>query len=134
VQPFREALKAGARRWLTRITLAYQVRAPVDGVVALLAHPIGVVAATQVVRVAVATVPEERAGALTPGLALTVRASRGLLSKKLVGRVVEVGPSVEQLPVRSWLSPQWPRWGRRAVIQVEGEVSWQGGERLYVQF
>ncbi|MDP1829238.1 MAG: HlyD family efflux transporter periplasmic adaptor subunit [Archangium sp.] len=145
VQPFREALKA-KRASLAELDwqlAQYEVRAPVDGIVALLAHPIGdvVAAGTEVVRVVrgrpghlVATVPEERARGLTPGLALTVRASRGLLSQKLVGRVVEVGPSVEQLPVRSWLSPQWPRWGRRAVIQVEGEVQWQGGERLYVQF
>jgi hypothetical protein len=48
--------------------------------------------------------------------------------------VVEVGPSVEELPLRSWLSPQWPRWGRRAVIQVEGEAHFQAGERLYVEF
>ena len=67
-------------------------------------------------------------------LNLTVRASKGFMSQRLVGHVVEVGPSVEQLPVRSWLSPQWPRWGRRAVIQVEGDVQWQAGERLYVQF
>jgi hypothetical protein len=45
-----------------------------------------------------------------------------------------VGPSVEQLPLRSWLSPSWPRWGRRAVIAVDGDVTWQAGERLYVQF
>lgn len=145
VQPYREALKA-KRASLAELEwqlAQYEVRAPVDGIVALLVHPMGdvVAAGAEVVRVVrgrpghlVATVPEERARGLTPGLALTVRASRGLLSQKLVGRVVEVGPSVEQLPVRSWLSPQWPRWGRRAVIQVEGEVQWQGGERLYVQF
>lgn len=145
VQPFREALKAkrASVAELDWQLAQYEVRAPVDGIVGLLAHPIGdvVTAGTEVVRVVrgrpghlVATVPEERARGLAPGLALTVRASRGLMSQKLVGRVVEVGPSVEQLPVRSWLSPQWPRWGRRAVIQVEGEVQWQAGERLYVQF
>jgi hypothetical protein len=81
-----------------------------------------------------ATVPEERAATLKPGLELTVRASRGLWSEKRIGKVVEVGPSVEQLPLRSWLSPQWPRWGRRATIAVEGENAWKAGERLYVQF
>jgi multidrug resistance efflux pump len=145
VQPYREALKA-KRASLAELDwqlAQYEVRSPVDGVVGMLVHPIGdvVAAGTEVVRVVrgreghlVATVPEDRARDLTPGLALTVRASKGILSKRLVGHVVEVGPSVEQLPVRSWLSPQWPRWGRRAVIQVEGEVHWQAGERLYVQF
>jgi len=145
LQPYREALKA-KRASLAELDwqlAQYEVKAPVDGIVGLLVHPIGdvVAAGTEVVRVVrgrpghlVATVPEERARGLAPGLALTVRASRGLMSQKLVGHVVEVGPSVEQLPVRSWLSPQWPRWGRRAVIQVEGDVQWQAGERLYVQF
>ena len=53
---------------------------------------------------------------------------------QLKGTVVEVGPSVEQLPLRSWLSPQWPRWGRRAVIEVKDATVWQAGERLHVQF
>ena len=145
VQPYREAVKAkrAALAELEFQLAQYEVRAPVDGIVGMLVRPMGdvVAAGTEVVRVVrgrsghlVATVPEERARGLTPGLQLTVRASRGLMSQKLVGHVVEVGPSVEQLPVRSWLSPQWPRWGRRAVIQVEGEVEWQAGERLYVQF
>ena len=145
VQPFREALKAkkASVAQLEFQLAQYEVRAPVDGVVGLLVHPRGdvVAAGTEVVRVVrgrpghlVATVPEERARGLTPGLTLTVRASRGFMSQKLTGKVVEVGPSVEQLPVRSWLSPSWPRWGRRAVIQVEGDVQWQAGERLYVQF
>ncbi len=145
LQPYREALKA-KRASLAELDwqlAQYEVKAPVDGIVGLLVHPVGdvVAAGTEVVRVVrgrpghlVATVPEERARGLVPGIALTVRASRGLMSQKLVGHVVEVGPSVEQLPVRSWLSPQWPRWGRRAVIQVEGDVQWQAGERLYVQF
>jgi multidrug resistance efflux pump len=145
VQPYREALKAkkASVAQLEFQLAQYEVRAPVDGIVGLLVHPTGdvVAAGTEVVRVVrgrpghlVATVPEERARGLTPGLTLTVRASRGFMSQKLVGHVVEVGPSVEQLPVRSWLSPSWPRWGRRAVIQVEGEAQWQAGERLYVQF
>ncbi len=145
LQPFREALKA-KRASLAELdwkVAQYEVRAPVDGIVGMLVHPIGdvVAAGAEVIRVVngrpghlVATVPEERARGLTPGLTLTVRASKGFMSQRLVGHVVEVGPSVEQLPVRSWLSPQWPRWGRRAVIQVEGDVQWQAGERLYVHF
>ena len=115
----------------------------VDGTVSLLVHPVGDVISSgvEVLRLVrgrpghlVATVPEERARGLAPGLTLTVRASRGLWSEKIKGTVVEVGPSVEQLPLRSWLSPSWPRWGRRAVIKVEGDSHWQAGERLYVQF
>lgn len=143
--PFREAIKAkqAAIALLDYQAEQYVIRAPVDGTVSLLVHPVGdvVLAGVEVVRVVrgrqghlVATVPEERAGSLSPGLVLTVRASRGLWSERIKGTVVEVGPSVEQLPLRSWLSPQWPRWGRRAVIRVEGEPHWQAGERLFVQF
>ena len=144
VAPFREAIKA-KQAVLAQLDFQveqFEVRAPVDGIVSLLVHPEGdvVPSGTEVLRLVrgrpghlVATVPEERARGIAPGLALTVRASRGLWSEKLKGTVVEVGPSVEQLPLRSWLSPSWPRWGRRAVIRVEGS-NWQAGERLYVQF
>lgn len=145
VQPFREALKAkqAAIAQLDFTVEQYEVRAPVDGTVSMLIHPVGDVISSgvEVLRLVrgrpghlVATVPEERARGLAPGLTLTVRASRGLWSEKIKGTVVEVGPSVEQLPLRSWLSPSWPRWGRRAVIKVEGDSHWQAGERLYVQF
>jgi HlyD family secretion protein len=146
VAPFREAIKAkrAAIAQLDFTIEQYELRAPVDGTISLLVHPIGdvVAASTEVVRVVrgrpghlVATVPEERTRGLEPGLQLTVRASRGLWSAKWKGTVVEVGPAVEQLPLRSWLSPSWPRWGRRAVIRVEGDSNtWLAGERLYVQF
>ncbi len=145
VAPFREAIKAkqAALAELEYQIAQYELRAPVDGTVSLLVHPVGdvVMAGTEILRLVrgrpghlVATVPEERARGLGPGLQLTVRASRGIMSEKFKGTVVEVGPSVEQLPLRSWLSPSWPRWGRRAVIQVEGGAKWQAGERLYVQF
>lgn len=145
VAPFREAIKAKQAQ-LAQLDFQveqFELRAPVDGVVSLLVHPVGdvVAAGAEVLRVVrgrpghlVATVPEERTRGLEPGLQLTVRASRGLWSEKMTGTVVEVGPAVEQLPLRSWLSPSWPRWGRRAVIRVDGEAKWQGGERLYVQF
>ncbi len=145
VQPYREALKAkqASLAELEFQLAQYELRAPVDGTVSLLVHPVGdvVPAGVEVLRLVrgrpghlVATVPEEKARGLSPGQVLTVRASRGLWSEQLKGTVVEVGPSVEQLPLRSWLSPSWPRWGRRAVILVEGEAHWQAGERLYVQF
>ena len=145
VQPYREALKskAAALAELEYQLEQYVLRAPVDGTVSLLVHPVGDVVSPglEVLRVVrgrpghlVATVPEDKARTLTPGLVLTVRASRGLWSEMRKGTVVEVGPSVEQLPLRSWLSPQWPRWGRRAVIEVEGESHFQAGERMYVQF
>ncbi|MFZ5444379.1 MAG: HlyD family secretion protein [Myxococcota bacterium] len=145
VQPYREAVKSkqAALAELEFQLEQFQLRAPVDGTVSYLAHPVGdvVPAGVEVLRVVrgrpghlVATVPEERAGGLAPGMKLTVRGSRGLFAEKRVGTVVEVGPAVEQIPLRSWLSPQFPKWGRRAVIQVEGENHWKAGERLYVQF
>lgn len=145
VRPYREAIKAkrAAIAELDYQIEQYELRAPVDGVVALLAHAQGDVVSPgmEVVRVVrgrsghlVATVPEERARGLKTGLELTVRSSRGLISRTMHGTVVEVGPSVEQLPLRSWLSPSWPRWGRRAVIRVDGDAPGQAGERVYVQF
>ena len=144
VRPFKEAVKArrAALDALDFQLTQYELRAPVDGTVSLLVHPVGDVVSPglEVLRVVrgrpgliVATVPEERARGLTPGLQVEVRTSRGLSSERRSGTVVEVGPAVEQLPERSWLSPQWPRWGRRAVIQVEGGGEVRAGERLYVR-
>jgi HlyD family secretion protein len=145
VLPYREAIKAkrAAVAELDYQLAQYELRSPIEGTVALLARATGdvVTPGTEVVRVVsgrlghlVATVPEERARNLKPGIEITVRTSRGLLSRTLRGTVVEVGPSVEELPLRSWLSPQWPRWGRRAVIKVDGETPGEAGERVYVQF
>ncbi|MER2564390.1 MAG: HlyD family efflux transporter periplasmic adaptor subunit [Myxococcaceae bacterium] len=145
VRPYLEAVKTKAASVAELMLLLDQhvIRAPVDGTVSVLTRPVGDVIAsgTEVLRLVrgrpghlVATVPEERARGLEPGLELTVRASRGLWSQKFKGTVVEVGPSVEQLPLRSWLSPQWPRWGRRAVIEVKDATAWRAGERLHVQF
>lgn len=145
VRPYREAIKTkrAAIAELDYQLAQYELRAPVDGTIALLVRATGdvVTPGTEVLRVVsgrpghlMATVPEERARNLTPGLELTVRTSRGFMSRTLHGTVVEVGPSVEELPLRSWLSPQWPRWGRRAVIKVDGETPGEAGERVYVQF
>ena len=145
VRPYREALKAkkAALAELDFRLAQHQLRAPVDGTVSLLTHQVGdvVPAGGEVLKLVrgragyvMATVPEERARSLRTGLTLTVRASRGLWSTSLRGTVVELGPSVEQLPERSWLAPQYPRWGRRATIQVEGGLKWKAGERLYVHF
>lgn len=145
VRPYREALKAkeaGLAELELRLS-QHQLRAPVDGTVSLLTHPVGdvVPAGGEVLKIVrgragylMATVPEERARGLHAGLSLTVRASRGLWSTPLRGTVVELGPSVEQLPERSWLAPQYPRWGRRAIIQVDASPVWKAGERLYVHF
>lgn len=145
VRPYREAIKAkkAALAELDFRLAQHQLRAPVDGTVSLLTHPVGdvVPAGGEVLKLVrgragyvMATVPEERARSLHTGLTLTVRSSRGLWSTPLRGTVVELGPSVEQLPERSWLAPQYPRWGRRAIIQVEGALKWKAGERLYVHF
>lgn len=143
VRPYQEAvrLKVAAVAELELTLEQHLIRAPVDGTVAGLTRPVGDVVASgsEVLRLVrgrpghvVATVPEERAQGLVPGQTLSVRASRGTFSDRLEGVVVEVGPLVEQLPLRSWLSPQWPRWGRRAVISVKG-ATWQAGERVDVQ-
>lgn len=145
VRPYREAIKAkqAALAELDLRLAQHQLLAPVDGTVSLLTHPLGdvVPAGGEVLKLVrgragyvMATVPEERARGLHAGLTLTVRASRGLWSTALRGTVVELGPSVEQLPERSWLAPHYPRWGRRAIIQVESSPGWKAGERLYVHF
>jgi multidrug resistance efflux pump len=91
VRPYQEAVKAKASAVAELELLLEQhvVRAPVDGTVSALTRPVGdvVTSGAEVLRVVrgrpghlVATVPEERARGLTPGLTLTVRASRGFLS------------------------------------------------------
>ena len=94
VRPYLEAVKTKAASVAELMLLLAQhvMRAPVDGTVSVLTRPVGDVVAsgTEVLRLVrgrpghlVATVPEERARGLKPGLELTVRASNCLKAAKI---------------------------------------------------
>jgi multidrug resistance efflux pump len=118
------------------------VRAHVEGTVSLVLHHEGdvVPAGTELVRIAtgrpgriICWVPERFAQRIEAGRDVTIREGR-FLGASFGGRIAEVSPEVEEMPVRARTTSQVPAWGRR--IEVE---SWPPrplllGEALRVRF
>lgn len=141
--PFREALKVQeAELHEIKIQLAdLTLRAPADGTVSSILHrPGDVVPAAQPVLtvvtsrpgVVVATVPERAAGGIDVGTAARVRRP-GLWTAWSDGRVIEVAPEMEEIPIRARPSPGVPAWGRRVVIEVASVEPLLPGETFHVR-
>lgn len=107
------------------------LRAPADGTIGAILHQPGdaVAAGAPIVTVIAAPrgrveafVPEPRARALRHGAAAELRRT-GVWRAALRGRVVELSPHVEEVPLRVRPAATTPAWGRRVVIEVsEGEA------------
>jgi len=138
VAPFRAAVLAKEAE-LRLIELQLEetvVRSHVEGTVAgLLRRPGEVVAAgTGVVSVVtsrpgfvVAWLPARQARSVKLGDAAVVRRAR-LLGAKISGRVVEIGPEVEELPARIRIAPNARQWGRRVTIATQSQDLLPGEE------
>jgi multidrug resistance efflux pump len=143
LEPYRQAIavqqaaldETGVQ--LDELTL----RAPVDGVVSLVAHHAGEVvgAGTAVVEVVasvpdtiVAIVNEARARSVAVGARAVVQRP-GLLQPKLEGRVVEVAPQVDEVLPRFRASPSVPAWGRRVFVKLDHPTELLPGEAFDVR-
>ena len=126
--PLHEALNVKEAE-LAQIDLrlaSLELRAPADGVVsAINRRPGEVLTAGEAAVVIVAHrpgvfevfLPQNHAQA--PEVGATVTLGRpGILTQRAPGRVIEVAPTITELPVRLRLSPQVPIWGRRIVIDA----------------
>jgi HlyD family secretion protein len=144
LEPYREAVR-GKELALQAAELALQdatVRAPVAGTIALVLHQPGdvVTAGAELVRLAsgrpgmvICWLPERVATRVVAGGAVRLQ-SEGLWSPSFAGRVAELSPELEDLPVRARVSPNVPGWGRRVIVESTPPRPLVLGEALHVRF
>jgi len=129
VEPARRAVQVqeALLRQLDLRTEQLTLRAPVDGTVTVLTHRPGEVvsAGTEVVAlvcgradVLLAELPEGMADRVSVGQRVTVR-PRDAFGGARSGRIIELAPEVDEMPVRARPSPAISAWGRRATVQLE---------------
>lgn len=144
LEPYRQAVlvQQAAIKQLDQQLDELTIRAPVDGVVSALVHRHGdvVAAAAEVVSLVTSRpgtvtviVPESSAARVTLGEAAELRRDK-LLARPLAGRVVELSPEVEEIPLRARPSPSIAAWGRRATIEISGGEPILPGEAFHVAF
>jgi multidrug resistance efflux pump len=142
--PLREAVRA--REEAVKLAqLAVDeatVRARADGVVSLILHRAGeiVPAATEIVRIVsgrpgriVCWIPERDLAKVELGRDVRLR-GQGFWSARWGGRVAEVAPEIEEVPIRARVSPQVPAWGRRVEIESWPPRPLLLGEGVHVRF
>jgi len=144
LEPLREAVhqKEDALQLAELALQEATVRSQVDGTVTTLVHHEGdvVPAGAEVVRVVTARpglivcwLPERLAGKVAAGARAELRGA-GLFQKRFVGRVEELAPEIEEVPVRARISPTVPAWGRRALVATSPDDPLIPGEALNVRF
>lgn len=126
---------------LERRREGYALRSTHGGRVAGIDKQVGSVAAPgePVVRVVsshgtvVACVPERFALGLREGDAARLWI-RGQSGDPLPGKIVALGPLVTELPMRCWLSPRQPMWGREVSVALDYPVNGLAGQAFDVVF
>jgi multidrug resistance efflux pump len=127
LEPLREAARMREQDVkLAKFVLAEAtVRATVEGTVSLILHHEGdvVPAATEIVRIAtgrpgrvVCWIPERFIDKVQAGQSVRLR-GLNFFGGGFGGRVAEIAPEVEELPIRARPSAQVPAWGRRVEIE-----------------
>jgi membrane fusion protein (multidrug efflux system) len=129
VEPVRRAVEVqkAAVRQLDLQIQQLTLHAPADGVVTTLTHRPGeiVAAGSEILSlvsarpgVLVAVLSEGMAARAKLGQGVTVR-SKEILSRSLHGRLIELSPEVDEMPLRARPSPGIAAWGRRATVQLD---------------
>ena len=120
----------------------YQITAPVSGSVNLISARVGEwrAAGAEIIEIVVprpnrltAYVTDRQVPVVTPGTPATLR-PRDRSGQALEGRVIQVGPRIEQVPVRLRSIPTIAQWGRLVTIQVEKHGEPLPGEIYDVRF
>jgi HlyD family secretion protein len=118
------------------------VRAHVEGTISVVLHHEGDVlpAGTEIVRIAsgrpgrvLCWVPERFVAKVEAGQATRLR-GLGFFDGSFGGRVAEIAPEVEEIPVRARLSAQVPAWGRRVELETWPTRPLVLGEAVHVRF
>jgi HlyD family secretion protein len=126
--PLREALQVN-KATIEQIDLkiaSLALRAPADGFVSMIMRRPGEIVAPGEAAVVIVAhrpgvfeiyVPSREAR--TPVVGMTAVLSRtGMFSRNVKGRVIEVAPTVVEMPIRLRSSPQVPVWGRRIIVDA----------------
>jgi multidrug resistance efflux pump len=140
--PYRHAVEVqeAAMREIQVQIEALVLRAPVDGVVALISHRAGEVvpAGTEVLNIVTATpgmivglISESKARVVSVGAPAVVQRP-GFLQRKLTGRVVEISPQIDEILPRFRPSPTVPAFGRRVFIRLDQPQDLLPGEAFNV--
>jgi multidrug resistance efflux pump len=144
LEPLREAVRIReeevklAELAVTEAT----VRAHVEGRVSAVLHHEGdvVAAGTELVRIAtgrpgriICWIPERQARAVEAGRTVKLRGP-SFWSATFGGRVAEIAPGIEELPLRGRVTPSTPAWGRRIEIESWPPHPLVLGESVYVRF
>jgi HlyD family secretion protein len=118
------------------------VRASVEGTVSQVLHREGdvVPAGTELVRISegrpgrvICWIPERNAHAVDAGREVVLKEGR-FLGASFGGRVAEVSPEVEEVPIRARTTPSVPAWGRRIEIEAWPPRPLLLGEAVRVRF
>ncbi|MBN1347352.1 MAG: HlyD family efflux transporter periplasmic adaptor subunit [Phycisphaerae bacterium] len=126
---------------LERSTLV--LRSPMDGVVVdvirgageavMPGEPILTIAASQPSEV-IAYATAEQAARVGPGMATQVQLVRERGPRRTArSRVIEVGPTIVELPQRLWKNPTMPEWGWPIKVAVSPELKPLSGESVGVR-
>jgi multidrug resistance efflux pump len=146
VAPLRQALEVN-QATLAQIDLqiaALTLRAPADGVVGIINRRPGELlqageAAVTIIahRPGVFEIYVPAREARIPSVGMTAQVSRvGLFSRNVPGRVIEVAPTVAEMPPRLRSSPAVPVWGRRILVDASAFASMRdipAGEEIRVR-
>ena len=127
---------------LERERLKYRVLAPAAGTVSLISARVGEwrSAGTDIVQMVVPRpdhltgyVTDRQISAVEVGTLATLR-PRDLAGPPLQGKVIRVGPQIEQLPLRLRSVPNVPQWGRRVIFQLQNPGEPLPGQIYEVRF
>ncbi|HNN51038.1 MAG TPA: biotin/lipoyl-binding protein [Pseudomonadota bacterium] len=140
--PFRNAVsvKEAELAELDQQLADLVLKSPVDGTVGtIVLRPGDVVGAgTPILTVVttrpghvVAYVPERQVTNFPLGRAIVLRKT-GVVVTPHYGTVVELGPLIEEVPIRSRPTPSVPAWGRRIVVKVDKPMELLPGEAFRV--
>ncbi len=145
LEPYRQAVlvQQAAVHQLELAIEELTVRSPTEGLVSTLTHQSGdvvqaglpiVTIVTSRPCIVVAILPESTAAKVTVGTGADVRRDAMFFSPTMAGRVIELAPEVEEMPLRARPSPSVAAWGRRATIELGPDVVVLPGESFSVAF
>ena len=139
-----DALRLGALQLaeLERQRTKFQILAPSAGHVSSIAHRTGewIEAGASVAQILVqrpgrmtAYIVDRQVTQVSLGMSATLRA-RSHVGPAIEGKVLRLGPSIEEVPYRLRFVPNVVQWGRRVTIEISPDVEVVPGEVYSVRF
>ncbi|MCH9023082.1 MAG: tryptophan--tRNA ligase, partial [Planctomycetes bacterium] len=142
-EPFRQAIEVQQHR-IAELSLAQSMlvlESPINGTVSqILRHPGEVVLAGEpILSIAVQTAfkivtyaTAAQAGNIHEGMEVQLVSESGT-RQTLFAEVTQIGPVIEQLPIRLWENPTIPQWGQPVFISVPSKIHLIPGELIWIK-